>query len=1504
MPPKAKAKKGEAPEASVFVQWTGVHTDRIVPPQDKGKVGKPNASASCVTGVRIPKVEEHETVPHPQESEVQKRQEEEEKAYLGRAKLDILKEPPRVKFRWGTWNKRRPVDSSVKKLVKSYQTEGKHPNRAPILLRVKLEDLVEGSYAKKTEEVVAWEDLPELKFKARADGRPITIDFFSGQHRMKAAGEWQAKMMNDCKQKEGNAAKVQNKLGGEGSERQQDDLDGLQKAINVLHVKIETAGHWCVHIYIEEKSSDVLCRYLSQNEYLPSLRATVEERLFGYMASMEANLQEYKKGHPNEEAPTPGSDKWESAVLRPVLTQVQQAAFGPSYLLTMPALWDIVNDLATFAAYRNGRILTIKLFDSVLKPPSRANNQSCAMGELWSTLVRDGIKRMRFVASPTGFPDLEDTNDETAGILSDMRKIWADDPEDPLEVPASKVALRHGEGKTWATISEGDQEVLREEYEGQVSAKYTSWQASVLSAGVRNVVWTQELLDKIDQQYCLHLRPKDVIAYLGHPGHKPLEDAMARYNKAVEGVVKDDWATRYKVYTQTDDGQGHTIPAREPEMGSDDAKDMLALFSAERRLRWTQELVDAEQAYDLPWPTESFLQDLRRVLERYGPAIQWTIRMLDPLVDANIRRPDEKAFWDYGSYAVYFLTRPTMFVTQRGLSTRFYRWLYDQIPTIAQVAILIAEFTVPSIDRFYTLSFQAWLTSIGKARKKQGTNANLPAPTIIQDHDLGLSLKSSDWAILNTTAEFIRSSMAAEKKKKGAAAAANQDDLSQFHDVGKIFNGIPMAVVRKHPGLFFMFRHATDWLGLKTRSAPDTAMAYAMLCYFGFQHCLSTTARILDYACGRRLRKSLVNFASDFCKATVAIEPNSKAPGKGKVVTRLHWANWDHDCLNFLLEEGKARNADSPRIVIKDAVIELGSVDRRQEYTRHMKRLVTSVMGMSCARNGITSRPPPGLPTDIADGLEHLLQMLHENAQLLEAEYSAPPGAVVVMPRPDDCRPIHVPKVPYAAVEHAYKTLEEFREADEKKYAVFRALRKANGGAPSDRSIRPQDYEWKKVVPKVSRRSQRMKDTEYVPSGKTAGGARKANDDDNDDDEDDEDDDDESLSGLLSEQGESEKPDDEATEEQTDDGEQANDDEHPADDDNEDADNNNDPEDGSREASQVKDDDGEKADNEDAPLADNDDAMDVDKTTALDSAAPNAPSAPEEPALLPQPSAHAVVNATTVDSTQTPANTDTPPIPGSPTPPAPTASSEIGVPAPVATPDPNVGEQVSLNDSAQGRLAESGAAVLAIPGEPKDVETVNTGKAVGEVSQPGGEMSTSTPTLGGSPLSSLASSTTSSQVMPALGADPVYEEPAGEPASTEQEEEPVIVAPKKGKAARRGGKPAAASVPRATAGPSAHTRLNTRVLDGTADASNDTGGKTSAVGQEKDAKTGRTRKRAHSATKGPATASDGGETPNVSPKVPKAKKKKTVKDGADAMSEVPEGSDIEQDNGMPAIRMG
>ncbi|KAI1781554.1 hypothetical protein LXA43DRAFT_1070080 [Ganoderma leucocontextum] len=190
MLPKAKAKKGEAPE---------------------------------VTGVRIPKVEEHETVPHPQESEVQKRQEEEEKAYLGRAKLDILKEPPGVKFRWGTWNKRRPVDSSVKKLVKSYQTEGKHPNRAPILLRVKLEDLVEGSYAKKTEEVVAWEDLPELKFKARVD----------------------------ASEKEGNTAKVQNKLGGEGSERQQDDLDGLQKAINVLHVKIETAGHWCVHIYIE-----------------------------------------------------------------------------------------------------------------------------------------------------------------------------------------------------------------------------------------------------------------------------------------------------------------------------------------------------------------------------------------------------------------------------------------------------------------------------------------------------------------------------------------------------------------------------------------------------------------------------------------------------------------------------------------------------------------------------------------------------------------------------------------------------------------------------------------------------------------------------------------------------------------------------------------------------------------------------------------------------------------------------------------------------------------------------------------------------------------------------------------------------------------------------------------------------------------------------------------------------------------------------------------------------
>ena len=72
------------------------------------------------------------------------RAQEEDAAFLGRGKMDLTEVPAGYELVFGTYNEQQLVPAAVRKLVHSFEKEGKHMSQSPIIILVDEEDLVPG----------------------------------------------------------------------------------------------------------------------------------------------------------------------------------------------------------------------------------------------------------------------------------------------------------------------------------------------------------------------------------------------------------------------------------------------------------------------------------------------------------------------------------------------------------------------------------------------------------------------------------------------------------------------------------------------------------------------------------------------------------------------------------------------------------------------------------------------------------------------------------------------------------------------------------------------------------------------------------------------------------------------------------------------------------------------------------------------------------------------------------------------------------------------------------------------------------------------------------------------------------------------------------------------------------------------------------------------------------------------------------------------------------------
>ena len=179
------------------------------------------------------------------------RAQEEEAAFLGRGKIDLTALPDGYELVFGVYNERQLVPAAVRKLVRSFEKEGKHMSQSPIIILVDEEDLVPGTYAKKNQDV-PWHELPMTAFQLRPGRGTKKLNACSGQHRWHAIIFWKKRMQTQKEKIDDNIRKVEEdhaQRGEDVTEEEREKLERLREASKGFEERIEDAGKWLVLFY-------------------------------------------------------------------------------------------------------------------------------------------------------------------------------------------------------------------------------------------------------------------------------------------------------------------------------------------------------------------------------------------------------------------------------------------------------------------------------------------------------------------------------------------------------------------------------------------------------------------------------------------------------------------------------------------------------------------------------------------------------------------------------------------------------------------------------------------------------------------------------------------------------------------------------------------------------------------------------------------------------------------------------------------------------------------------------------------------------------------------------------------------------------------------------------------------------------------------------------------------------------------------------------------------------
>ena len=360
-------------------------------------------------------------------------------------------------------------------------------------------------------------------------------------------------------------------------------------------------------IYVTAKLQEETLRHLSMNKIDPQLGEAMTERTWRWVYALKVAVAQYSARHniPVEKL-IPGHTAWGSQLLEQVMGDATTRR--KHYAFIMPfhnvAIWKLMRLLSAFPYYTSESVLSVKDLRMYLEDNHYSQYVRVSLcffwvlmavlmcvGQVHMEVVRSGVEALHFIASDCEWPAM----DREGRLLNPEGSTISPEVYAFLETSIQEAQER----TQLMTAQEGQVSGLPQLSKAAATArqtaqtKFTELMARVNSARVVSEVFPKELLETFDKAYGAFL--KDRIPFMADTGSPLWMDALRGYQSSIRTSANRYW----------------TATLEKLRASAADSALIRALENAPQKLEWIFEMQRLGLAFALPFPTQTFMGDLR-----------------------------------------------------------------------------------------------------------------------------------------------------------------------------------------------------------------------------------------------------------------------------------------------------------------------------------------------------------------------------------------------------------------------------------------------------------------------------------------------------------------------------------------------------------------------------------------------------------------------------------------------------------------------------------------------------------------------------------------------------------------------------------------------------------------------------------------------------------------------------------------------------------------------------
>lgn len=226
-----------------------------------------------------------------------------------------------------------------------------------------------------------------------------------------------------------------------------------------------------------------------------------------------------------------------------------------------------------------------------------------SVGQVHMQVVRAGVEALHFVASDFEWPSMDQNgrleNAEGSSVGPEVSAFHTVAAQEAKERRELLVALKEGEEAVLPPLPKSAATARQNAH-----AKFAEVMGKVRAANVVSDVFPKELLDTMDKAFRSLVR--DRLGLMADTTSVPWMEALRGYQTSIRVSCKKYWSATLAKLRET----------------APDSSSIRALENAPHKLEWVFELQRLGLAFALPFPTQTFMGDLRTALVEADTGIQ------------------------------------------------------------------------------------------------------------------------------------------------------------------------------------------------------------------------------------------------------------------------------------------------------------------------------------------------------------------------------------------------------------------------------------------------------------------------------------------------------------------------------------------------------------------------------------------------------------------------------------------------------------------------------------------------------------------------------------------------------------------------------------------------------------------------------------------------------------------------------------------------------------------